>query len=68
LLGQAPSLAPVIGPLALAASHDLPVLLTGESGTGKTFLARVLHECGPRAGERFLTVSSAALAAGLIDS
>jgi DNA-binding NtrC family response regulator len=59
---------PLLRPLALAAAHDLPILLTGESGTGKTFLARVLHECGPRTGERFLTVTTAALAAGLIDS
>jgi DNA-binding NtrC family response regulator len=65
---QTPSLAPLADRLALAAAHDVTVLLTGETGTGKTFLARLLHDCSARRGAPFLVISCGALAAGLTDS
>src|SRR5207302_3338211 len=43
LLSQTPSLLPLVEQVALAARHDVTVLLTGETGTGKTFLARLIH-------------------------
>ena len=39
---------PLVDRIALAAEHDVTVLLTGETGTGKTHLARLLHDCSPR--------------------
>jgi transcriptional regulator with PAS, ATPase and Fis domain len=68
LVGYTPSLAPLVEPLALAASHDVPVLLAGETGTGKTYLARLIHDHSPRRDDRFLTVSCGALAHTLIES
>lgn len=68
LLYQTPSLEMLAEPLALAASHDVPVLLSGETGTGKTFLARLLHQFSPRKDERFLAVSCGALTGNLIAS
>ena len=68
LLGQTPSLVPMVERLALAAAHDVTVLLTGETGTGKTYLARLLHDCSPRREHRFLVVSCGALAANLVES
>ena len=59
LLTMTPSLAPLAERLALAAHHDVTVLLTGETGTGKTFLARLLHDSSPRRDHPFLTVPSA---------
>jgi DNA-binding NtrC family response regulator len=68
LLAQTPSLAGLAKRVALAAAHEVTVLLTGETGTGKTYLARLLHEVSPRRAEPFLVVPCGALAASLIDS
>ena len=34
----------------------MPILLTGESGTGKDLLATAIHEASPRAGQRYTAV------------
>ena len=68
LLAQTPSLMSLVDRIVLAASHDVTVLLTGETGTGKTFLARLMHEFSPRGKERFLTVPCGALSANLVES
>src|SRR5262245_41827743 len=68
LLARAPSLWPFVDRIALSASHEVTVLLTGETGTGKTFLARVMHEHSPRQQHRFLNGPCGALSANLVES
>src|SRR5262245_19382648 len=68
LVAQTPSLAPMAEQLALAATLDVTVLLDGETGTGKTFLARLIHDSSPRSNQRFLVVPCGALAPNLIES
>jgi two-component system, NtrC family, response regulator HydG len=68
LLSQTPSLLPLVDRIALAAMHDVTVLLTGETGTGKSFLARLMHECSPRGGHRFHVVPCGAQPTNLIES
>jgi transcriptional regulator with PAS, ATPase and Fis domain len=63
-----PSLLPLGERLSIAAAHDVPVLLTGETGTGKTYLARLLHECSPRKDQPFVTVPCGAQPASLFES
>jgi two-component system response regulator HydG len=65
LAAQTPSLLSLVDRLAVAVSHDVTVLLTGETGTGKTFLARLIHEFSSRKDQRFLIVSCGALLSGL---
>ncbi len=50
------------------AQLDSTVLLTGETGTGKTRLARLIHELSRRSREPFVTVNCGALAPSLIES
>jgi transcriptional regulator with PAS, ATPase and Fis domain len=48
--------------------QDTTLLLTGETGTGKTCLARFIHELSPRRDEPFLIVDCGALSDSLIES
>lgn len=68
LLAQTPSLLPMVERIALAANHEVTVLLNGETGTGKTFLARLIHEYSPRKHQKFLPVPCGAIAANLVES
>src|SRR5262249_26024266 len=68
LLCQTPSLLPLVTPLALAARHDMAVLLTGETGTGKTYIARLIHEGSPRKQHPLVGVSCGAPAANVAPS
>jgi transcriptional regulator with PAS, ATPase and Fis domain len=68
LLSQTPSLLPLVDRIVLAAQHDVTVLLTGETGTGKTFLARLMHDCSPRRTQPFLTVPCGAQTPTLLES
>jgi two-component system, NtrC family, response regulator AtoC len=50
------------------APQQTTILLTGETGTGKTRLARLIHKISPRRNEPFLIVDCGALSPSLIES
>jgi DNA-binding NtrC family response regulator len=54
--------------LALAAPFDSPVLVTGETGTGKNLVAKSFHFDGPRRQGPFISVNCAALPENLIEA
>ena len=53
---------------ARVAESDLPVLLQGESGTGKDLLAQEIHARSRRARQRFVALNCAALPENLVES
>ena len=52
----------------VAARTELPILILGESGTGKTMLARAIHNSSRRASASFIAFNAAALSDTLLDS
>ena len=54
--------------LAEAARREIAVLLLGESGTGKTFAAKLLHDNSPRKGKAFVSVEMSSITEGLAES
>ncbi len=68
LLGEHPDMEAVRERIMKAAATDAPVLVTGETGTGKELVARHLHTKAPRAAAPFVALNCAALVEGLLES
>lgn len=68
LIGSSPAFREVLDAVDTVASIDSPVLLVGETGTGKEVMARAIHERGARRAEAFVAVNCAAIPAGLLES
>jgi two-component system response regulator HydG len=64
----APEIAELMEQVRRVAPRDITVLVTGETGTGKTRLARLIHQMSPRHDKPFLIVDCAALTGSLIES
>ncbi|CAG1015671.1 Transcriptional regulatory protein ZraR [Rhizobiaceae bacterium] len=68
VLGRSPAIQHAEDLIHRYASHDLPVLITGETGSGKEVAARLLHQVSPRSEEPFVAVNCAAIPADLLES
>jgi two-component system response regulator HydG len=67
-LGDSAAAAEVARLVPRLTASDAVVLLEGETGVGKTFLARLIHEGGPRAKEPLRIINCAAIPETLIES
>ena len=65
---QDPALQDALTRARKAFAHDIPVLINGETGTGKEVFARLLHEGSSRAGEAFVAINCSSIPASLIES
>jgi sigma-54 dependent transcriptional regulator, acetoin dehydrogenase operon transcriptional activator AcoR len=68
VMETSPSLLPLLVQAQRLAALRLPVLLQGETGTGKDVLARAIHAAGSTVGAPFVAVNCAALPRELIAS
>ncbi len=68
IIGANGGLAQVMERVRLTAPVDVPVLITGETGTGKELFAKAIHEFSPRADNPFVAVNCGAIPTSLIDS
>jgi two-component system, NtrC family, response regulator AtoC len=58
----------ILNQIRQIAEFDIPVLLLGESGTGKGIVASMIHELSFRSAERFMKINCAALPSELLES
>jgi DNA-binding NtrC family response regulator len=70
IIGESPALRAVLEQAHQIAALDEtpPVLITGETGTGKGLVARTLHASGPRSTKPFIEINCTALPANLMEA
>ncbi|HEX2162993.1 MAG TPA: sigma-54 dependent transcriptional regulator [Thermoanaerobaculia bacterium] len=68
ILGRSPQIAELREQIRVIAPTSAPVLLRGETGTGKSLVARVIHQLSRRSGGAFVAFSAANLQEQLFES
>jgi len=68
IVGTSPALKRVLDYAAIVADTDATVLITGETGTGKERIARMIHGMSRRKDRNFIKVNCAAIPTGLLES
>src|SRR5262249_30614402 len=68
LLGESPTMEQLRTDIRSAARCDAKVLITGETGTGKEIVARLIHLQGARAKQPFLAINCAGVPDSLLES
>lgn len=68
LIAESPGMRELLRRALPVARSDAPVVIHGETGTGKEVLARALHAAGPRSHRSFVAVNCGAMPAELIES
>lgn len=68
LIGESPALNRVRKQIEVAAKTDSPVLVEGETGTGKELTAREIHNLSSRASSPFVAINCAAIPGELVES
>ena len=66
LIGESPSIRRLTKAITTVARYHTPVLISGETGTGKELVARALHYAGPRRDHPFVPVNCAGLSDELL--
>ncbi|MCP4040048.1 MAG: sigma-54-dependent Fis family transcriptional regulator [bacterium] len=68
LIGKSPQLLEIFKTVGKIATRNVPVLITGDSGTGKELVAKAIHQASPRCDKAFVAVNSAAIPRELLES
>ena len=68
LVGTSPAMQQIFSLIRQVAPTSAPVLICGQSGTGKELVAREIHKCSPRGDGPFVAINAAALPETLIES
>jgi DNA-binding NtrC family response regulator len=68
IIGRAPSFLRALGVIGRVASTEIPVLIEGETGSGKEVVARTIHEASTRRDRPFVAVNCGTLPDSLVEN
>jgi DNA-binding NtrC family response regulator len=68
IVGRSPALEELLESVLLVAPTEVPILIQGESGTGKDVIARAIHNHSARRDRAFEAINCGALAEGVLES
>jgi len=68
IIAESASMKDILKKVAVISSTRTPVMITGESGTGKDVIAKLLHRYSPRKDQPFVSINCAAIPEQLLES
>ena len=68
IVGDSPAMREVVSSIEQVARTNVPVILNGEGGVGKSVVARAVHDAGDRRSGSFVALQCGAVPAGLLES
>jgi two-component system nitrogen regulation response regulator GlnG len=68
IVGRSPAMQEVYKLIGRLAPQDVPILILGESGSGKELVARAIYHCSRRNQKTFMAINCAALSESLLES
>ena len=68
IVGRSPSMEELLESILLVAPTEVPILIQGESGTGKNVIARAIHDASRRRDKPFEAINCGSLAEGVLES
>ncbi len=68
LLGDSPAMRDIRSKIAKVARNQAPIYISGESGSGKELVAKLIHQQGPRADKPFVAINCGAIPHELMES
>ncbi len=67
-IGESPAMTELFDLIGRVGASDVSVLILGESGAGKEYVARLIHQSSPRKEQPFMVVDCGATPAGILES
>jgi len=67
-IGESPAMKELFDLIGRVGASDVSVLILGESGAGKEYVARLIHQSSPRNAQPFMVVDCGATPAGILES
>jgi len=68
IIGTSPKILKILGQIVLLADNNIPILIQGESGSGKELVSRAIHYNSKRVGSPFIAVNCSALPESLVEN
>ena len=68
VISRSPAMRNILDTIAIVAASEVPLLLQGETGTGKQLLARTVHDISPRKGTPFIQINCATIPPQLLEA